>query len=74
LPNSGPTFQRHTTPNATQELELDGYRSIAFKTGRKVYLRSRNNKGFNATYLGIVKALSHMPGEKVIDGEVVAAR
>ena len=53
---------------------MDGYRSIAFKAGGKVYVRSRNNKGFNATYLGIVKALSHMPDEKVIDGEVVAAR
>jgi ATP-dependent DNA ligase len=50
---------------------LDGY-SIAFKTGRKVYLRSRNNKDFNASYPDIVKALVDMPDETVIDGEVVA--
>jgi len=54
------------------ELKFDGYRSIAFKTGGKIYLRSRNNKDFNATYQGIVKALAKMPDETVIDGEVVA--
>jgi len=54
------------------ELKWDGYRSIAFKTGGKVYLRSRNNKDFNSTYPGIVKALGDMPDETVIDGEVVA--
>src|SRR5262245_47249170 len=54
------------------EVKLDGFRSIAFKTGRKVYLRSRNNKDFNASYPGIVKALDSMPDETVIDGEVLA--
>jgi len=54
------------------ELKLDGYRSIAFKTGGKVYLRSRNNKDFNASYRDIVKALANMPNETIIDGEVVA--
>ncbi len=54
------------------ELKLDGYRSIAFKTGGKVYLLSRNNKDFNRTYPGIVKALANMPDETAIDGEVVA--
>jgi DNA ligase D-like protein (predicted ligase) len=67
-----PGCQRHITANATEELKLDGYRSIAFKTGGKVYLRSRNNKDFNATYPSIVKALAHMPDETVIDGEIVA--
>jgi hypothetical protein len=28
------------------ELKLDGYRTIAFKTGGKLHLRSRNNKDF----------------------------
>jgi ATP-dependent DNA ligase len=52
------------------ELKLDGYRSIAFKTGGKVYLRSRNNKDFNARYPGIVKALADMPDETVIDAKL----
>jgi len=54
------------------ELKFDGYRSIAFKTGGKIYLRSRNNKDFNSSYPDIVKALANMPDETVIDGEVVA--
>jgi bifunctional non-homologous end joining protein LigD len=28
------------------ELKLDGYRAIAYKSGKKVFLRSRNDKDF----------------------------
>jgi ATP-dependent DNA ligase len=54
------------------ELKLDGYRALAIKTGGNVQLRSRNDNDFSARYPGIVKALSPMPDETVIDGEVVA--
>jgi ATP-dependent DNA ligase len=54
------------------ELKLDGYRELAFKTGGKVHLRSRNDNDFNTRYPGLVKALASMPDETVIDGEVVA--
>jgi bifunctional non-homologous end joining protein LigD len=54
------------------EVKLDGYRSLAFKSGGKVHLRSRNNKDFSNQYSAIVKALSALPDETVIDGEVVA--
>jgi bifunctional non-homologous end joining protein LigD len=54
------------------ELKLDGYCSLAIKTGGKVDLRSRNDNDFNSRYPGIVKALASMPDETVIDGEVVA--
>lgn len=54
------------------ELKLDGFRSIAFKNGGKVHMRSRNDKDFNAKYSGIVKALAAAPDETVIDGELVA--
>lgn len=59
-------------PQWLRELKLDGYRSLAFKTGGKVYLRSRNDKDFSVRYPGVVKALASMPDETVIDGEVVA--
>src|SRR6202049_398280 len=54
------------------ELKLDGYRAQAIKSGGKVQLRSRNDNNFNTRYAGLVKALSSMPDETVIDGEVVA--
>jgi bifunctional non-homologous end joining protein LigD len=54
------------------ELKLDGYRAIAFKSGGKVYLRSRNDNDFAVRYPSIVTALQRMPDETVIDGEVVA--
>jgi DNA ligase D-like protein (predicted ligase) len=54
------------------ELKLDGFRAIAFKSAGKVYLRSRNDKDFNGRYPEVVNALSGMPDETVIDGEIVA--
>ncbi len=54
------------------ELKLDGYRAIAFKTSGKVHLRSRNDNDFNGRYPSIVKGLTAMPDDTVIDGEVVA--
>jgi ATP-dependent DNA ligase len=65
----------HNLPGGTGwifELKLDGYRAVAYKTGGKVHLRSRNDKDFNAKYPAIVKALGSMPDETVIDGEIVA--
>jgi bifunctional non-homologous end joining protein LigD len=54
------------------ELKFDGFRAIAFKTGGKVYLRSRNDKDFGGKYPAIAKALAAMPDDTVIDGEIVA--
>jgi len=64
--------QRHITPDATEELKLDGYRALAIKTGGKVYLRSRNDNNFNPRYPAVVQALEVLRDETVIDGEVVA--
>ena len=54
------------------QLKLDGYRTIAFMTGGKLHLRSRNNKDFALRYPAVVAGLAKLPDETVIDGEVVA--
>src|SRR3954451_8541249 len=59
-------------PNWLTELKLDGYRALAIKTGGKLQLRSRNDNDFTARYPAIAKALSAIPDDTVIDGEIVA--
>jgi len=54
------------------ELKFDGYRAVAFKSGGRISLRSRNDKDFSAKYPSIVRALAGLPDDTVIDGEVVA--
>jgi DNA ligase D-like protein (predicted ligase) len=59
-------------PSWQYELKLDGYRALAIKSNGKVHLRSRNNKSFDDRYPTILNALTEMPDETVIDGEIVA--
>ena len=54
------------------ELKMDGYRAVAFKTGGRVYLRSRNDNDFSSRYPGVVEGLGKMPDETVVDGEIIA--
>jgi bifunctional non-homologous end joining protein LigD len=54
------------------QLKFDGYRAIAFKTGGKIHLRSRNDNDFSIRYSDVVKGLAKLPDETVIDGEVIA--
>jgi ATP-dependent DNA ligase len=54
------------------ELKFDGYRALAIKTGGKIQLRSRNDHDFSRRYPAIAMALSSLPNETVVDGEVVA--
>jgi bifunctional non-homologous end joining protein LigD len=61
-------------PSWLVELKFDGYRALAIKDGGKVRLRSRNDKDFNSRYPAIVKALTAMPDQTVIDGEIVCPR
>ena len=54
------------------ELKLDGFRAQGIKTGGRIQLRSRNDKGFSRKYPAIAKVLAAMPDDTVIDGEIVA--
>jgi bifunctional non-homologous end joining protein LigD len=67
-----PTATLPSGASVSYELKLDGFRAVAVKTSGVVHLRSRNNKDFNAKYPALVQALSAMPDETVIDGEIVA--
>ena len=52
--------------------EAGRYRAEVIKTDGKVQLRSKHNKDFNIRFPDIVKALTPLPDETVIDGEIVA--
>src|SRR6476620_12767017 len=64
LPNDGDRWE--------YQLKLDGYRAIAFKTGGRVFLRSRNDNDFSLRYSAGMNGLAKLPNESVIDGELVA--
>ena len=68
-------LQKEVLPNGSNwlyEIKLDGYRAIAFKTGGKVHLRSRNDNDFATRYPNVYAALASLPDETVVDGEIVA--
>jgi ATP-dependent DNA ligase len=52
-----PAPQRHITPNATEEVKLDGYRAIGVKSSSETILYSPNHKNFNKRFPKIVEAL-----------------
>jgi ATP-dependent DNA ligase len=54
------------------EIKLDGYRALAFNTGGKLQLRSRNDNDFALRYPSIAKALASLPDDTAVDGEIVA--
>ena len=54
------------------ELKLDGYRALAFKTGGRLHLRSRNDNDFSQRYPSVVRGLEKLPADTVVDGEIVA--
>jgi bifunctional non-homologous end joining protein LigD len=55
------------------EMKFDGYRALAFKTGKEVRLLSRNRTLFNDNYPQLVDSLKTLKAKSlIIDGEVAA--
>lgn len=55
------------------EPKWDGFRCILFKSGREVFLQSRNGKDLSRSFPEVVRAAQHLP-DCVLDGELVAIR
>ena len=54
------------------EIKLDGYRALAFNSQGKLSLVSRKRKSFAKQYPYLVEALTDLPENTVVDGEIVA--
>lgn len=62
-----------TDKNWIFERKLDGERCFTYKKGRKLILKSRNNKIINHSYPEIVQALENLDlPDCILDGEIVA--
>jgi ATP-dependent DNA ligase len=52
------------------EPKWDGFRCLAFKSGRDVELRAKSGKSLSRYFPEMVEALSDAPGDFVLDGEL----
>jgi len=67
------TQDRFSDPEWIFERKLDGERCLAFKSGSKVRLMTRNRKQDTSTYPEITEALAAQQADNfIIDGEIVA--
>jgi bifunctional non-homologous end joining protein LigD len=59
--------------NWIYELKFDGYRALALKSDKEVWLVSRNRTSFNNDYPQVVDALKSLKAKNfIIDGEITA--
>ena len=68
------TDQRFSDPAWTFERKLDGIRMLAFKSGGRVRLLSRNRLSLNKDYPDVADAIAALPVEQaILDGEATGA-
>jgi bifunctional non-homologous end joining protein LigD/DNA ligase-1 len=63
--------QPFDSPKHLFEVKWDGIRTVAFSGNNKVRLQSRNLNDSTKRYPEIVEALLQIPGEAVLDGEII---
>jgi ATP dependent DNA ligase domain len=61
-------------PQWSYEPKLDGYRALGLKTGGAVQLLSRNENLLNGRFPAIASALTRLPDETLVDGEMRSTR
>lgn len=67
------TDERFSDPEWIFERKLDGERCLLFKKGKKITLKSRNDKILNESYPEIVAAIQRLDlPDCIMDGEIVA--
>jgi bifunctional non-homologous end joining protein LigD len=59
-------------PDWKYEIKFDGYRALGIKIHGRMQLLSRNGSDFSTRYPSVVRPLSKLPDDTVIDGEIVA--